>query len=121
MSSKHPVDVISISSDESPSNSNENPKPNPVPKKSKNKGNNDDEASSSNPKQTMSPESSEDPNPWIPMQPPERELVSPFLFTDSDEDRPPTPDGAPSTPTAETSWKPATFMDDSDEDSKEDK
>ena len=120
MSSKRPVDdVISISSDESPSNSTEESKTNPMPKKPKNKGNNDDEASSSNPKQNKSPESSEDPNPWVPIQPPQH--ISPFAFTDSDEDRPPTPDGAPSTPTAETSWKPTTFMDDSDEDNKEDK
>ena len=34
----------------------------------------------------MSSESSEDPNPWIPNQPPPRELVSPFICTSSDED-----------------------------------
>lgn len=31
-------------------------------------------------------ESLEDPNPWIPIQPPLRELISPFLCTSSDED-----------------------------------
>jgi hypothetical protein len=38
------------------------------------------------PNPAVSSESSEDPNPWIPYQPPLRELVSPFIYTSSDED-----------------------------------
>ena len=117
MSSKRPIDdAISNSSSESPSNSKEDTETNPLSKKPKTKGTNDDEASSSNPNQNKSPESTQDPNPRVPMQPPQH--ISPFAFTDSDEDRPPTPDEAPSTPTgpSETSWKPATMMEDSDED-----
>jgi hypothetical protein len=38
------------------------------------------------PNPTVSSESSEDPNPWIPYQPSPRELVSPFIYTSSDED-----------------------------------
>ena len=117
MSSKRPIyDAISNSSSESSSNSKEDTDTNPVAKKPKTKGTNDDEASSSNPNQNKAPESTQDPNPRAPMQPPQ--LVSPFAFTDSDEDIPLTPEAAPSTPTgpSETSWKPATRMDDSDED-----
>lgn len=38
------------------------------------------------PNPSLSSESSEDPNPWIPYQPPPRELVSPFICTSSDEE-----------------------------------
>ncbi|PWA56513.1 amorpha-4,11-diene synthase [Artemisia annua] len=121
-SSKRQIDDASHNSpNESPkkSNENEDAETSLVPKKPNNKSINDDEASSSNPNQAMSPESSEDPNPWIPMQPPERELVSPFLYTSSDEDEP--EDEAPLTPTgsSEIAWKPSTWVCDSDEDDKE--
>jgi hypothetical protein len=43
-------------------------------------------ASSRAPNPSGSSESSEDPNPWIPYQPPPRELVSPFIWTSSDEE-----------------------------------
>jgi hypothetical protein len=48
------------------------------------------------PKSSASSESSEDPNPWILIQPPPRELISPFLCTSSDEDEPQS--NPPSTP-----------------------
>ena len=42
--------------------------------------------SSRAPNPSLCSESSEDPNPWIPYQPPPRELVSPFIWTSSDEE-----------------------------------
>ena len=117
MSSKRPIeDIITISSSESSSDSKEDTNTNPMIKKPKTKGTHDEEASSSNPNQPKSSESTQDHNPSVPIQPPR--LISPFAFTDSDEDRPPTPDQAPPTPPgpSETSWKPATMMEDSDED-----
>lgn len=53
--------------------------------------------SSKLPNPAMSSESSEDPNPWIPIRPPARELTSPFICTSSDEEDPyNNPPGTPS-------------------------
>jgi hypothetical protein len=56
------------------------------------------------PKSPSSSESSEDPNPWISIQPPPRELVSPFICTSSDEDEPQR--NPPSTPERPQSSRP---------------
>ena len=57
------------------------------------------------PKSPSSSESSEDPNPWIPIRPPSpMELVSPFLCTSSDEDEP--QNNPPATPERPQSSRP---------------
>ena len=86
--------VINISSDSSDSSESlTSPSPFQVPtqpkgltKEQAKKKKHDVGASIRGPNPARSSESSEDPNPWIPYQPPPRELVSPFICTSSDED-----------------------------------
>ena len=54
---------------------------------------------SSDSESLTSPPSSEDPNPWIPIQPPAHELTSPFICTSSDEEEP--QNNPPATPSEE--------------------
>ena len=86
--------VINISSDSSDSSESlTSPPPFQVPikprrltKEQAKKKKHDVGASSRGPNPSRSSESSEDSNPWIPYQPPPREIVSPFICTSSDED-----------------------------------
>ena len=83
--------IINISYDSSESLTSPPPfllqtRPRGLTKKHAKKKKHDVGASSRAPNPAGSSESSEDPNPWIPYQPPPRELVSPFIWTSSDEE-----------------------------------
>ena len=106
--------VINISSDSSDSSESlTSPSPFQVPtqprwltKEQAKKKKHDVGASSRGPNPAGSSESSEDPNPWIPYQSPPRELVSPFIWTSSDEDEDDDLYHPPSTPERPQSSRP---------------
>lgn len=106
--------VINISSDSSDSSESlTSPSPFQVPtqprgltKEQAKKKNHDVGASSRAPNPSGSSGSSEDPNPWIPYQPPPHEIVSPFIWTSSDEEEDDELYQPPSTPERPQSSRP---------------